>query len=581
MADLPILIGYSINSIILNYLMQLWWKETERSIAQLVIFVPLQINSQISSYFIGIIIKVLVGVHGTEWLEKKVSSSESIIENDEYSTQLLAEAAKLMVEVFDELMAYATCHGPHHQTDGSSNTGQILAPAHRLEEICYRNNLVISIGSAIQLIPRPHQIFSESLRVVAIDICNELRNKKIFPTTHGALVDSSRLIIIDHLPIELRELVPEEIVYQLIGKSFLDPEIPVDDDLVDVFGIEELSTDTILKCLRAFDRILSNQSSIFSLENNTFDHKKRCNIVHDLLSALRQISDFEQYAFNYSGRIDAMMDAEMIAPSLTVEQIMTLEELRIWPTGNNSFVSLSEIKSMQLYVDVLDNEESKTAPNLDPQLHELMRIVLDLVCNQNMVNICDEKFSRDLFDFLAFHFQPHDEIGGLIELNPESVLENIVLPILQNKNMKPESVKNVTYMLSFAIGSNLLRNKRFPPTGLWLPISISKTEGKRKTKHHTDKNDIEFVSPDSEVKIFFSAALVDEDNMKVDEGGATELHAGIERKFLNPDVFTILTEYFSNAQLLNDFTAFAGDYEHVDYLEEFFAILRGLGIIIQ
>jgi hypothetical protein len=71
MADLPILIGYSINSIILNYLMQLWWKETERSIAQLVIFVPLQINSEISSYFIGIIIQVLVGVHGTEWLEKK------------------------------------------------------------------------------------------------------------------------------------------------------------------------------------------------------------------------------------------------------------------------------------------------------------------------------------------------------------------------------------------------------------------------------------------------------------------------------------------------------------------------------
>lgn len=71
MADLPFLALYSASSIIFNYLVQIWWPEEYRSIAKLIIFVPLQLNSDISCYFLGIIIQAIVGVYLAGWIEKK------------------------------------------------------------------------------------------------------------------------------------------------------------------------------------------------------------------------------------------------------------------------------------------------------------------------------------------------------------------------------------------------------------------------------------------------------------------------------------------------------------------------------
>lgn len=465
-----------------------------------------------------------------------VTNRESIEENHAYNRQLLVEATTLLVSVFDELLNFAQCQSNKQGVSSEAAAAIIDEPTEGLTEICDKHELLISPSSIIDLIPRPDDTTSESLKQVALAVCDQLKDKPLFQNCDGDFVCAAQIISADHLPTSLVEVVPPRLLERLLGRKFPHPSLDLDKEMIRQFKMTTLTSQTIVDCLVIFhERVVPDE---------TIAHEEKVYMVRDLLKALYYIVEHEvnvasnkmgsQQQHNKLARLPALtMKPRNVAllsvttdhqPStnksirtLNAEHLKRLRGLQIWPLSNGHFVRIAN--GLPIFASDPRTDGSNETMN---HMHNCLATNLATTIQVLDPKIIESYATR--FEFIISNFKADKGKEGIVVLSPDKLISNIILPLLQDRSVTPSTEATIS-MLTLVLAHQLhgSKTRAIFEKGLWVPVMTVKEHNTLKDTAISSRDSLRVVFLDpidsssylSSTEVHFGPEFTDEATAKL------------------------------------------------------------------
>jgi hypothetical protein len=450
-----------------------------------------------------------------------VTNRESFEENHSYNKQLLDVATSIIVSMFAELVTFVqTKFGQEQERQSKDivlNSDDSADNNARLTEICENYNLVINPSAIIDLVPRPDETTSESLKHVARAVCDHLQSSNLFLNVDNEFVPATMLICVDHLPIAVQELVPQELLFQLIGLKLPHSSLHLDKDIIGRFGIVQLSSNILIDCFAEFEKSV--------VDSLIIEETRKLQIIQLLFVTLFHVSTHESSArqplSKRSGRPTLNADAPAFTPTqviigrtptsngkrtLSSEQLKRLQSMRIWPLKEGKqFVSLAD--RLPIFIAESNNENS----NESTTVNMLMQICLNSLPSVRLLHSSIfEEANKELLGFFKANFKPDISDEGILGLTPEKLISTTVYPILHDKKVEP-SADLTTKLLALLIAVHLkkpINSLNIYPKGIWVPVEIVKESTSNPMRTITDIA-VEYLDQNDNQEIHFGPEFTD------------------------------------------------------------------------
>jgi hypothetical protein len=439
-----------------------------------------------------------------------VTNRESIEEQHAYNRQLLEQIQQLIVELFQELVAYCESVMLHSQTSAGQFAG--------LLEIIERNKLDVAPSAIVQLLPKPSNTISNVFKELNTSICTQLSSTtRLFLSSAGKFVHASEILYTHHLspdtcPIE--QLLPDSLLFSLSKKYYLDSSIQLDEEMLDLFQISKATSSFVVDCIVAFAATIPDSIPTGTLESaKVFDQTlKKLSGLWILLHRLFEsetvsasILQSKSQSTQVSGPTPTQVRRKAPPPSkrartLSPENVKKLQQIAIWPVHTMNGIKFLSCDNNILFLPPAAAPSSNSKkPNFD---NSSVRLANCLKFFRDKMNMIDDTFLTNieevlsscnfnhryvnslavspithLIDFVKQHFG-----ASIVSHEPNVIFEKIVKPTLQNAERKGSSIRSIDsiqprvccVMIAYAFivvkGDNRLQN--LFETCCWLPSVI-------------------------------------------------------------------------------------------------------------
>lgn len=419
------------------------------------------------------------------------SSRESLHEDDVWNRALLNRVADLyvdaIVEMFDARWAQDKCEA------------ELVVDDHgryfdKLDKCAY--NVKLTTADILSLLPREQHISSSGVFQQFIKrVYSSLKTKPIFKSRDGERVVSCKDVYrTDHLPFDPG--VAEELLYKNTGKCFLDDSVKLDEDLCTMLEIPKFTALDAVSCLEmlsfndpsslhigTISELLVLIAQFFSTPaSSSFGGWRSC--VKPTAPRMKQIPS---QVLKAGAKVfePSKSSHALIQPSDAALLLDKLRTLRIWPTGNGQFTSLST--ATILIGQGVENEFSKNElvclnvfksmlPILDSSLlaaaDKFVKSGSTLVKNLLLTNL--KKTSG------------HGNGGGFAELNRSTIVKNFIVPFYSSNEVDKTSREMAAALVAFLYLANSDNLSELPhilkKSGVYCPLLCATSSGNWESK---------------------------------------------------------------------------------------------------
>ena len=366
------------------------------------------------------------------------TNRESILESNEWNQHLLDHIPSLFIETILEISQFVwekSCQDLNEQ----NVLDDIIINNDALKEITSEFGMIISFNDLLHLLPRLSTNPSPVYRHLITKIYKDLMNTKFLLSESNIFCSPHELIYVNHLPYEISKLISEDVLYELIGKRYMNKQIELDSELISLLNISVFDINIVLVCLESLSKSLCTSK----VSDDTYLRRlcgcflsismltaKNANDSLNHLTTTQRTKHTTPMGSHYNN-ILSYHQSDFISTArnqLGMKDIQRLSKLQVWPTSNEVYISL---ENTVLLIHNEKKENSLTYAQLDCiKIFKNKLLVLNELLFQVSENLWLDGSNR-LKSFLLNHFRVnplHKYEGGIEEITPDNIIRNVILP---------------------------------------------------------------------------------------------------------------------------------------------------------
>lgn len=444
------------------------------------------------------------------------TNRESIMDGNDWNHLLLAEVPQLFVDAIRELSLWMQ-YGQQAESElqFSSDCPRLVSALNE------SRNIVVQAEDILSMIPRPapDTQLGKHLHRTLSNIYVGLQDVAFLTNSSGQLCSPKAVLSTRHLAFDPSQYLSSDIMQVLLKRQLIHPDLQqhMDDELVEVLGIEQFNIEHVLACLVELQATFTQPLAAFLQEEHSVDrivsgdHKKYLEVLSGLLLILNAIiAPSTPHSSSHPPRLNqkpSLVPSQVQRPKakatsvpvysfLQKDVIVAIKKLPVWPLANGKCVSLDSnvVLLPQLGQALWSSAQVECLKVFQEDLKVLDDKLL-FASNDKSTGNNSAKRSDILRSFLLNCFAPpsaislgvkgNQQVGGFKIMSAEVIISSVVAPAYKSQDAENAAhlsrEKSAAYLafiyLCSEAGSLRLIESTWKDSGIVVPVLQAKDKG--------------------------------------------------------------------------------------------------------